>query len=331
MSLRVREVDVENERDRLLSVLTSELEDWRDSTRFDWMYLENPFGKARSWVLEDRDEEPVGVASAFPRQVLFAGEPRAVWVLGDFCVARAHRSLGPALQLQRKVNDAMRGTEVDAWYDFPSRTMTAVHQRTGVDRFGDVLRLVLLLRLDSIVGDRFGSAAVGRAARNLGNSVLALRSRLRVRDRTLRIDSVSGALQASKAPRGPLAAGVTLHRTSDYLNWRYRRDPRGPASVLGCDGGFLVFRRTKDAAIVDLYGVEDRRYFRALVLEVVTLAKKGGAERVTATISADHPWVPWFEELGFVPRDSVPYAVLGRPGTEMGDVPWHLVAGDRDF
>ena len=43
----------------------------------------------------------IGVAAAFPRRFYFRGEAVRGYVLGDFCIDPAHRSLGLALALQR--------------------------------------------------------------------------------------------------------------------------------------------------------------------------------------------------------------------------------------
>ena len=100
--------------------------------RFEWLYLQNPFGLARVWIAtEDTRRRTIGIAAAFPRQVWVDGKLCKGWVLGDFCVAAESRSLGPALLLQRACLSSLANDGNCVWYDFPSHSMLAVYRRLG--------------------------------------------------------------------------------------------------------------------------------------------------------------------------------------------------------
>src|SRR5262245_53715570 len=123
MDLAIRDVQLENDRDELIQFFRENLTKDSNRARFDWLYLQNPYGKARAWLSMDPDGRTVGAAAAFPRTVWIAGMQRRAWVLGDFCISNRSRSLGPALQLQRACIGSL---DNDLWYDFPSRSMMAV-------------------------------------------------------------------------------------------------------------------------------------------------------------------------------------------------------------
>src|SRR6266851_6306435 len=101
MGITIRDADLKADREEIIRFVHENLTPNSDGRRFDWLYLENPYGHARAWMAVDELGRTVGQAAAFPRHFSIGGSPHRVWVLGDFCVARGYRSLGPALQLQR--------------------------------------------------------------------------------------------------------------------------------------------------------------------------------------------------------------------------------------
>ena len=86
MSTHVREADIRAERQVLVDVLARELAGWSDANKFDWLYLDNPFGEARCWVLVDDDETIVGVSAALPRTLRLGARELRAWHL---CWSRA--------------------------------------------------------------------------------------------------------------------------------------------------------------------------------------------------------------------------------------------------
>src|SRR5690348_14005419 len=102
MAIVVSRADINNDREIVIRTLRRYLNDQIDERRYEWLYCSNPFGDVRAWLAFDEDGEAVGAAAAFPRPMLICGQQRLGCVLADFCVSQRHRSLGPALQLQRE-------------------------------------------------------------------------------------------------------------------------------------------------------------------------------------------------------------------------------------
>ena len=334
MSLVVRQADVRTERAAILEVLKRELDGWVDDVKYDWLYLDNPFGEARCWVLEDDEKDIVGVAAAFPRVVRLGKRRLRAWALGDFCVAANLRSLGPAVKLQRPASQAVDDGDVDLWYDFPSRAMMAVHQRMGCRPQGELVRLVYLLRADQAIRQRMSNRALTRGLSVVGNAVLSARNAI-----TNRYPGISSAILSADFSEpyetGDVAApGVFLEKTCAYLNWRYRANPLGNPSVLtvGDNKGAIVFTYSgDDVGVMDVLGASDERVFRELVLGVIERARADGAAAVGTTVSARHPWLERFVTLGFSKRDTVPFIVYARADISNEPTPWFLMSGDRDL
>ena len=322
----------------MLGLLAENFTEWaarNDERKFDWLYVENPTGAPTTWLLECGNEV-VGVSSAFRRRLRADGRALDAWVLGDFCVAKEHRSLGPAMALQRAACERVDKGEAELWYDFPSRTMSAIYARMGVKPGGEMVRLVYPLRVDRMLEKKMPNGFVASGLREVGNKVLAGRDAVRRRDASIEVSLRGRDFESGFEPGMEARGGISLERSAAYLNWRYRADPRGPASILsahrgGGEGGFVVFRcGDEDVHIEDAFGVLDTALLRELVLEVIEIARSRDAVSVTVGLSGQHSWMGAFEKLGFHRRDTVPFFVYARPGVLKPGAPWFLMSGDRD-
>src|SRR5438477_12335712 len=102
MTIAVRPVQYEAERQELVDMLQTNLPHLPHACMFQWLYRRKPEGQACAWVATDPDSKRIiGVAAAFPRRVYHLGQEARGYVLGDFCIDSTHRSLGLALALQR--------------------------------------------------------------------------------------------------------------------------------------------------------------------------------------------------------------------------------------
>src|SRR5262245_27702778 len=173
----VRSGDVDADRAGAIEMFKRHLNPRYDAARFDWMYRRNPHGLGRMWVATDAgDGSMAGVAGAFPRRVYVAGKVVLAWVLGDFCVSDRHRSIGPALSLQRACLAAASAGTIPFCYDFPSTGMIAVYRRMGIRPLGQMVRLRRILRVDGPVGRLVRAPAVlTRTVGSLANVLLARR------------------------------------------------------------------------------------------------------------------------------------------------------------
>ena len=64
MSFRIEQVDVRRSRDRLVAFLSEELDGHGGERHYDWLYLRNPDGLARAWILDGGSDGIVGVDAA---------------------------------------------------------------------------------------------------------------------------------------------------------------------------------------------------------------------------------------------------------------------------
>jgi len=340
MTLQVRAVDLDREHEELLSVLERNLPELPHARRFKWLYRDGHLGPAWSWLLYDSgSREPVALASLFRRAMWRRGQVEVCGQVGDFAVDPTHRSLGPALMLQRATLGPVDAGHLALCYDCPPNARgMSTFRRLKMEASATMTREVRLLRTDRHVARYLGkgSAMTGVVAA-LGNAALRLASWRRHPDRGLEIGVHPGRFDEEFTAldrRVGAADGVRGRRAAEDLNWRYREDPLHEYQVLtarrsGELAGFAVTSTSqRTSAVVDLFGVLSPSETTDLLDAVCQVGRAGGLESVSTLISADHPLTAPLRSGGFRPRESGPWVVAyAGAGQEVGSA-WQLTYAD---
>jgi hypothetical protein len=270
MTVVVRPVHLEADKEELLGLLQRNLRvqvhPQHDARRFEWLYRGNPAGMAWSWfAYEKATNKNVGVASVFPRAMWVGGKVMRCGLVGDFAVDASHRSMGPALMLQRATFEPVQRGELAFCYDCPphARGMSLFH-RLGMDADCQIHRYARLLRTDRQLGRYLGWGRLAASLVGLGNLLLALWSGrshkvpgLDIALHEGRFGEEFSALDQQVGGRDPIRA----RRTAEDLNWRYRDDPlrsyqAWTARRGGELAGFAIFSLSaQDARLMDLFGI----------------------------------------------------------------------------
>src|SRR5262249_16589089 len=158
MSIDVRPVDVHVDACRLLDVLERNLGVPRNPARLDWLYRRNPCGPAWVWgAYEAGTDQLLGSASVFPRAICIGGRVELGGQIGLFAVDGRHRTLGPALALQRATFEPVAKGTVVMCYDCPPHDQgMATLTRLGLQQSSEMYRFVRPLRVDSRVARVLG-------------------------------------------------------------------------------------------------------------------------------------------------------------------------------
>jgi hypothetical protein len=310
-----------------------------DSRRFRWLYRENPFGPARAWLAFDGDQEmPIGMAALFPRLGYVGGTEAMGCVLGDFCVSESHRSLGPAIMLQRACLSLIELGQFAFCYDFPSTTMVSVYKYLGLQPTHTSVRMAKLLRtgdkVRQIVPGRLLSGVVSKAA----DFAIALRDGQPSDPRGVeyRLEEQPCSAEYSRlAERVGSSLGNCTVRGPEYLNWRFREHPSQKYEFLaGYRNGeleaYCVFTLAEDRAeIVDLFGGADHKITTGLLRRLVKLLRSRGAAVVSTSVLASDPRMLLLRNLGFRSRESMPVIGCGAKLSNFGPR-LLLMHGDRE-
>lgn len=148
--------------------------------KFDWFYRHNPEGLPEVFfLLHGNRQEAVGVAAIGRRRVRFGAETFMAGEMVDFVVRSDHRTLFPALILQREMHRRVRELETYAiLYGLPNSKSTPVFSRVGYRCVGQMVRRARVLRLEEYLSRHLPgwiSSAVGAIADRVRLSAVALR------------------------------------------------------------------------------------------------------------------------------------------------------------
>ena len=333
------------DRDRKLAVqmFARYLNPRYDEARFDWVYRDNPHGRGRLWMASDATSgEVVGIAGAFPRRMSVFGRTQMAWLLGDFSVSDAYRSVGPALALQRACLAEVRAGTIPFCYDFPSTGMMAVYRRLGVDPLGHLVRLSKVLRLDTRVRDLVAVRPIASGLSAIVNLVMAPGAFRRRRERDIEISLCPGPLGSEFTELNRRIADprvVMVERSAEYLSWRYLANPVHRYQVLAARRagrlvGYTVFRHDdRTMTLVDLFADAPEATIADLVHEAVAEAWGRSLEALDISLLESSNLIDGLHKLGFRRREGVPVALYAadEAPAQIGDpANWFLLDGDRD-
>ena len=118
----------------------------RRATKLDWFYRCNPVRRAEIFLLREvRQSQAVGVTGLACRQLRIGDRLVDAGLMADFAVDAHHRTLFPALTLQRSVLQ-LGLTHYGLLYGFPNPKSLPVVKRAGYEVLGGMSRYVRVLR-----------------------------------------------------------------------------------------------------------------------------------------------------------------------------------------
>jgi len=315
MAIVVRRVRLDSDQEDMIGFLQANLLSIPHGRRFRWVYHENPDGQAWSWFACDTaTRRIVGVASLFPRSMWVGSTARICGQVGDFAIDAGHRSLGPAVLLQRATFEPVDEGLLAFCYDCPPHDAgMSTFRRLGMKANCAMWRYARPLRVDRQVEKRIGKGFWTGPVAFAGN--LLLRVRLRAQDslrlfeiaeHTGRFDEEFSKLDEKLARKTP--PSIRGRRQAALLNWRYRDDPLQEYCVLtaraaGELAGFLVISKgAQDATIVDVQGLPELA--EALLEAAVEYCNRCSFQTVSAVLSDGNELAHTLRAAAFRPRST---------------------------
>jgi len=267
MTLALRQANPERDRQLITAVLQRNLPGLPHDRRFEWLYLGNPAGEAWSWLLyEETTEEPIGVASVFPRTVWVGGALERCGQVGDFAIDSNYRSLGPAVRLQRATFEPVDEGHLAFCYDCPPHDQgMAPFRRLGINPYCRIARFARLQRSRRELEKRLRAGALSKALAHLVDCYLVRRSLRRQRSSKIQTIFHQGKFSEEFTEldkRAEHDTGIRACRSAAELNWRYAEDPLNSYRVVAARRGgelmgYSVFvNRGEDVFVVDLLALD---------------------------------------------------------------------------
>ena len=312
--------------------------------KFDWLYRQGPAGPARVWVIRAADGAVAGSAAVFPRRIRIHGVPHLAGLAGDFLIHPAHRMLGPAIALQRRICADATDRWVEFLYGFPNLTAEPMFLRAGFKPLAERTRWVMPIRTASRLHDFAGGAAWAPVVAPLADQALRVGHWItgRTPGITYRESSDVDERFEQLWDRRNGELKVAIERSAAYLRWRYVDAPIGPVTIiealnsLGTLVGYTIGCVVNGCVEVCELVADDAGARRGLAAALWRWGRMVGADRLEHFVGQGTCSAAQLSPAGFVqrpcrhrvlvhiPRDHANYALLADAAN------WWLVQSDAD-
>ena len=348
MKLSIIEANLNKDRDTVIDILNQNRDYEVDTKRYEWLYLKNPFGPARVWLMKDEDHAKfIGAAAALPRSVWVKGDLIKCYILADFSIDPHYRSLGPALKLNRVSLTPVFDGEIPFAYDFPSDRMAVAHRWLKVEPIGSMLRFVRIVRLDSEIVKFLGKGYSSRMLSCLGNALLKacpphnLNPKYSFNYEKIEPHTFNESFSDLDSVFGP---GFTVcgSRNHTYLTWRYALNPLRRFYLLSLkrDGLLCAYAiitlKNKRMHVYDFFSQDKVTTKRNLLTALLRTAASEKVEGIEVALLHTNPWIPMLKKYCFIlrPPASDIFVFIGKDSPFDGLVNiadnWYMTQGDRD-
>lgn len=311
--------------------------------RYDWFHLRNPEGRGRIYLLMlEGGDQIVGTACAGTRLIhMPGGAVLRASVLVDFAVDPAHRSLGPALTLQRAAREYEK-QHADLLYGLPDTRAVPIFKRLGADAALQEASLAYVVRSGGYLRRKLPQWAW--LAGSIAGGVIDL-----ARGALLRIRAMASDIECNWCAEPPagvdalwsqtaadLDAGIGV-RDRRYLEWRFRGPEWRFAAVTSKGGSrlhaYMACRQIGDELhIGDLLlsgsGPERQRALRAFLVT----SRKEPVRVIRVDLLAPAPAMNAMQATGFSVRGERPLFLIRNPAGSAGSLvsSWWFTRADED-
>ena len=316
---------------------------------YDWLYRENPFGLARSWIVLERETgELLKAGTNFPWPIWRGEEEVPLGVFsGDHVTAPRWQRQG-LTAVRRQVRQTHpwdgRGIAISG----PNAASRIVIQKAGDgdELLGALRGGIVVFRSRALLGRAGLPGLVATPASYAADALLSLWQRAGARSgrgagarieevRRFSVDFDDVTLRTMSFPK------FWCPHNADFLNWRYLDHP--VESYVGFamvederPTGYAVLRLAGEGATLSEFAVEPSPTPRAVKLlsHVLSIAREAGCGYLN--FFASPSWRHWglFRRVGFIPyRTPNHLDASGRQyEPEVQDMRnWQLLPGDRDY
>jgi len=350
MSIKIIEANVEKDIDLFVSLLNHNRTRTAGRDRFEWLYLQNPFGRAKAWLAKDeKDGSVVGFTAVFPRAIRVMGEDTICWNCGDFSIDKKYRSLGVALKLRKAAKECVDKNEVSFLYAHPNDKMKIIHMKAGHHKLGEMVRYTKLLKTDrkvqEVVSNRILLGiliTVGNVAMRWADKKHKIASNhefvIYKKNAGFRFDEQFDRLFKDNADN-QLICGI---RNSEYLNWRYIDNPLYSTEVavivIGNKlAGYIVYFIENSVAVFkDIFCINDETIKKDIVSCWIQSMRERDVHSISVIFLDTNRWIKVFQDFGFVKREGTS-SVFIYPNSQYkfanyitNAENWYMTVGDRD-
>lgn len=348
MGYKANQADLSRDKDAVVSFWNGIQQRPLDA-KFEWIYLGNPNGKASLWMVHHEETSALsGMTALFPRIFSIKEDSRYCAVAGDLLVHPKHRSLGPALMLQRNVVSKAKNGEYCFIYGFPNKSAEAVWKRIGYKFLGPTVRLTKVLRTSSLLKKYAIPKALSYIFSPLIDFGLYLFSaetwKFKSKDYICRFVDFPDERFDRFYEKLKKQYSVVGQRDSEFLKWKYLNDPDDKHQFFAVFNssedelhGYIAFCRSeRRASVRDFAFGNNEAANESLVVYFLKHMRKQGSEAVTFRFLENNELISFFKKYQFVKRadeGNIYYytndkSMAGIDHKNAGN--WFITIGDQD-
>jgi hypothetical protein len=345
MNYLVVKADLEKNRNDILSLWGKNFPELPPE-RYDWIYYNNPDGKALNWIaLENCSGSFVGTTSIFPRTMKAGSELVLAGIAGDFAVNRENRGTSIAVMLQRAVTTSINQNNLKLIYGFPNRKAELVQLRAGYISIGRISRWAKLLKTNKFLKTPVLQKVVSRP---LDFMMKGLSKETRYRGMESYATQISNSfdqrfdqfwVEASKQ------FNIIAERSKDHLNWRYLGSPHKEYCIFLLTSkdhsdiyGYIVYYlKDKVGFIADMLFLNFGAALETLLSEFILHLRSQNVESISILLFGCPPLAEKLKTFGFHLREResniLVYLDKDFPFRDLvlNENNWFLLEGDRDI
>lgn len=344
MSLAIRRASLTEDRQQMVDLFVRNFDNDAPEEAykrgFDWHWTLNPAGPGRTWLIYERSSNRVvGTTSVFPRIIHVDGKQVTAGQVMCFAVEASHRSLGPAVLLQRATLEPVDSGEFAFCYDCPPHDEgMSTFVRMGMQANCEIVRYALPLRSDEWLENKLGTGIWTKPVVAATNMFFAMRMARRPAP-GLEISLFNGRFgdEFSHLDRMVSSSGmIRAGRSKEFLNWRYKDNPSQNETLadgtvtdfrtlVARRGGelvaFIVFltESRSRVRILDLFGSELARAGRGLLEAMIEICRREQAQSLYGNAAPESELGVLLKSAGFRPRErNARVVAYEKPGGKNG-------------
>ena len=345
MSYKIEKVELAKIKQQLIDFRRKNFPDW-PVEKFYWFYESNISGMTSCWVIRASDNDDIiGSAAVFSRKVWFHNKVLIAGITGDFGVAKMHRSLGPALLLQKSAIASCDSHNYDFLYGYSNILSVPVQKRAGFQNLGSAIRLVKLLRSYNYIKRYVRSHILAKIIACPIDIMLKLVSKetYSIPDKNLKTEIIKTFDDRFDDLWNKVAKSFVLigERTSEYLKWRFFNSPIKEYKIFILTTkdellGYVVFYISNNGVkIADFLNIDDNA-FDVLLTMFLRFVRKNGYQTITIIYFGNEKFIDKCSKFSFMKRtNETNITVYLNPKNVLADVilepnNWYFFEADND-
>ena len=323
MEYRVEKVDAVAKKDVILQLWRQNFPEMDGESRFEWMYEKNPEGVPEVWLLLSPGVAYVGMVAVCKRIFFKATEEMTAGQTMDFVVNEDHRSLGPAIQLQRRVVEEFKKGKADFLYSFPNKKSKNVIKRAGFVECGLLQRWTLVLCPSYVVQKYFKNKRFASIVGKLCDILFKIKHVTLSRQKKYQMQP-SWELNEVGSELDEIwnnfvqSVNIVGKRDAHFLQWRFGACSSSPGRCFimkeqNVPRGYIIFQQNgQHISIVD-YMSDQLEYLEPLFRLFVKSMMKNNYMSISIECNNTPFGSTFLQSVGFVSRPSNDgvYVVLG--------------------